>query len=384
MIREMLEQGMSRKEIAERLGVHPKTVRRALARGEAPRGVWPKRGSALDAFKPQIDGLLAVGVWNAVVVWREIQAAGYAGCYTTVKNYVRGKRLRHPERATVRFETAAGRQAQLDWGELYTLIAGVETKVYFSAVTLGYSRRAHAWAFERLDAEHLYESVVRAFHYFGGVTLELLVDNPKALVREHRPGLGAVFNERFLDLCGHYGVTPHACRPYRARTKGKDERFVGYVKHNFFVRYRGFESWAHLNQLLEAWLTSEADARVHGTVKEVVAERFARERPALKPLPARAFDTSYRERRQVSWDGYVELRGRRYSVPGACCGQPVSVRLTLAGEISIWNEHGACVATHHYAPEPPRGWTTVPEHHRGLWEQARVERRSLAVYAEGL
>lgn len=385
MIRELLEQGMSQRDIAARLGVHPRTVRRALARAQAPRGVWPKRGSALDAFKPQIDGLLAAGVWNAVVVLREIQAQGYAGSYTSVKDYVRPKRALRPGRATVRFETAPGKQTQLDWGEIFTEVAGHETKVYFSAVTLGYSRHGHAWAFERLDAEHLYESVVRAFSYFGGVTAELLVDNPKALVLQHRQGEGAVFNERFLDLCSLYGVAPHACRPYRARTKGKDERLVSYLKHHFFVRYRAFESFAHLNQLLEGWLATEADQRVHGTVHEVVAERFARERPALKPLPPVAFDTSYRERRQVSWDGYVELRGRRYSVPAELCGQPVTVRLTLAGEVTIWDAHTQCVAAHRYVAGEAHEWITVPDHHRQLWQDTlQVTRRPLSAYAEVL
>src|SRR5262249_33592430 len=94
---------------------------------------------------------------------------------------------------------------------------------------------------------------------------------------------------------------PRACRPARARTKGKDERNVGYVKHHFFVRYRAFESWAHLNQLAEQWLREEADPRVHGTVHEVVAERFAREAPTLRPLPLRRYDTAYWEARQVGW-----------------------------------------------------------------------------------
>lgn len=384
-IQELFDQGVRQKDIAVQLGMHPRTVRRALRRGRAPQGPWPKRGSRLDPYKERIDALLAAGVWNVVVILRELEAQSYRGSYTTVKNYVRPKRALHAGRATVRFETEPGAQTQLDWGELFTEIAGVETKVYFSAVTLGYSRRAHAWAFERLDAEHLYESVVRAFAYFGGVTAQLLVDNPKALVRQHPQGEAAIFNERFLDLCTHYGVHPHACRPYRARTKGKDERMVGYLKHHFFVRYRSFESWAHLNQLLESWLHAEADQRVHGTVKEVVVERFVREVPALRPLPSLPFDTSYRERRCASWDGYVELRGRRYSVPAAYCGTPVNVRLSLAGEITIWNEQTQCIATHQYAAGAARDWVSVPAHHRPLWEQTlKVERRPLTTYQEAL
>ena len=93
-------------------------------------------------------------------------------------------------------------------------------------------------------------------------------------------------------MAAHYGFTAKACRPYRPRTKGKTERMVNYVKGNFFVRYREFESWAHLSQLMEKWLQEEADQRLHGTVNEIVAERFEREKPHLGRLPAVAFDTA--------------------------------------------------------------------------------------------
>lgn len=382
MIQDLTKQGVSQKDIAATLGVHPKTVRRAVRRGSAPKGPWPKRGSGLDPFKPRIDALLAEGVWNAVVILREIEARGYAGSYTTLKDYIRPKRTLRASRATVRFETEPGRQAQLDWGEIRTEVSGRETRVYFSAVTLGYARRTHAYAFERLDAEHLYESVVRAFAYFGGVTAEVLIDNPKALVLQHRAGEAVVFNSRFLDLCAHYGVRPRACRPYRARTKGKDERMVGYLKHHFFVRYRRFESFAHLNQQLEAWLKTEADSRVHGTVKEVVIERFAREAPHLKALPRVAFDTSYRETRVVAFDGYVEVRGNRYSVPDRLCGETVACRLTLDDRLTVFDARDRVVAEHGLVPAAT-GWVTVPDHHQRLWDDTlKVERRDLSVYAE--
>lgn len=121
------------------------------------------------------------------------------------------------------------------------------------------------------------------------------------------------------------GITPRACRPYRARTKGKDERMVGCIKGNFFVRYRSFESWAHLNQLAEKWLAEEADPRLQGTVKEVDVERFERERPALKPLSKGRYDTSYYEWRRVAWDGYIDVRDNRFSVPAELVGQHVAV-----------------------------------------------------------
>ena len=129
------------------------------------------------------------------------------------------------------------------------------------------------------------------------------MDNQKSAVLRASNQGRPVFNERFLDLASWYGFTPKACRPYRARTKGKDERMVGYIKGHFFVRYRSFESWAHLNQQAEQWLAEEADPRLHGTVKEVVAERFSREYPLLKALPAQRYDTSYLGHRKVGWDG---------------------------------------------------------------------------------
>ena len=107
-------------------------------------------------------------------------------------------------------------------------------------------------------AEHTYEGLVRSLEYFGGVPEEVLVDNQKSTVLLASNSGHPRFNERFVDLAGHYGFSPRACRPYRAWTKGKDERMVGYVKGNFFVRYRAFESWAHLNQLAERWLAEEA------------------------------------------------------------------------------------------------------------------------------
>ena len=329
-----------------------------------------------------IDGLLAEGVWNAVVIWRELQARGYPGEISIIRDYLRPKRaLRPGARATVRFETEPGRQLQTDWAVQATVIAGQPVTVHVAVSTLSYSRRCHFWATDCEDAEHTYEALVRAFEWFGGVPAEVLVDNQKAAVLAHRRGRDVQFHPRFLDLAGHYGFRPRACRPARAQTKGKDERNVGYVKHHFFVRYRAFESWAHLNQLAEQWLHEEADPRVHGTVHEVVAERFACEAPTLGPLPPRRYDTAYWEVRQAAWDAYVEVRGNRYSVPGALAGQPVRVRIALDGALAIYAGE-QCVAQHVLQP-PTQGWVTVPHHHAALWaDTLTVERRPLAVYEE--
>jgi len=156
---------------------------------------------------------------------------------------------------------------------------------------------------------------------------------------------------------------------------------VGYIKHHFFVRYRSFESFAHMNQLAEQWLKEEADPRFHGTVKEVVAERFSREAPHLKPLPRERYDTSYRETRCVAWDAYIDVRGNRYAVPDSLVGQKVAVRISLDDEIRVYAGE-QLVAKHRIRPVSS-GWAKVPEFHETLWrETLRVEQRDLSVYEE--
>lgn len=387
VIKALKEHGVYTKDIATTLGVHPKTVSRALQRGSAPQPMRKSRESKLEPYKPKIDQRLSEGVWNAMVILKEIEAEGYSGGATILRQYIAPKRAMRASRATVRFETAPGEQLQTDWGEVSVEIGGQSTKVYFIVNTLGYSRRFHFWCTDSLDAEHTYEGLIRSFEYFGGVTQEVLVDNQKAAVLRASNQGKPVFNERFVDLANHYGFTPQACRPYRARTKGKDERMVGYIKQNFFVRYRSFESWTHLNQLAEYWLATIADPRVHGTVKEVVVERFAREQPALRPLPRQRYDTSYWEFRQVAWDCFIDVRGNRYSAPSHLANQSVEIRISLDGRLCIFdprdpNFEKLPVATH-YLQEASQGWVINAAHHADLWKNLeQVEQRSLAVYQE--
>jgi transposase len=387
VIKVLNNQGAFIKDIAVELGVHPKTVSRAIARGSAPKPQRKRRGSILDPYKPKIDKLLSENVWNAMVILREIQADGYTGEETLVRHYIAPKRVLQPGRATVRFETEPGEQLQSDWGEVIVEIAGQPIKVYFIVNELGYSRRFHFWCTDSLDAEHTYEGLIRSLEYLGGVTKEVLVDNQKSAVLRASNQGKPIFNERFLDLANWYGFAPKACRPYRARTKGKDERMVGYIKHNFFVRYRSFESWAHLNQLAEGWLIEEADLRVQGTVKEVVAERFVREKPTLSTLPLQRYDTSYRETRQVDWDAYINVRGNRYSVPCYLVGQLVEIRIGLDESLRVYDLKDPNLekqpVTIHQLRSVQEGWVTMPEHHRALWQNAlKVEQRSLQVYEE--
>ena len=134
----------------------------------------------------------------------------------------------------------------------------------------------------------------RAFLAFGGVPREVLYDNVKTVVIDrdaYGPGWHR-FHAGFLDFAGHCGFRPRLCRPYRAQTKGKVERFIRYVRASFYVPFASRLSQdgvtvdaAAANAAVRRWLREVANARVHATTKAVPAERLAIERETLQPIP---------------------------------------------------------------------------------------------------
>ena len=127
--------------------------------------------------------------------------------------------------------------------------------------------------------------VAAQFAHFRGIPTEILFDQMKAVIIEDGrvDGGKVVENREFLRFAGHWGFRIRACRPYRARTKGKVERQVSYIRKSFFYG-RDFASDADLNAQALRWLDTVANVRVHGTLKERPADRFEAEGPYLKPL----------------------------------------------------------------------------------------------------
>ena len=140
-----------------------------------------------------------------------------------------------------------------------------------------------------------------------------------------------------------YGFLPKACKPYRAKTKGKVERPYRYIREDFFLG-RGCRNLDDLNQQLQQWLDQVANVRVHATTKRVVAEHFAAERPKLQSLPAGPFQAVLRLERRISRDGMVSVDGNLYSVPNGARRRVVEVHNT-ANEVRIL-EAGHVIAVH--------------------------------------
>ena len=287
---------------------------------------------------------------NADVVRQELAAEhGIAVSLRTVQRAVRSLRgpLRAEAVATVRFETPPGAQLQIDFGTLSVSIDGVPERVHLFVATLGYSRRLYVDAFLHERQSAWFGGMEAAFRYFGGVPAEVLLDNARALVMHHDAATREVkFNPRLHAFCRYWGVRPRACAPFRARTKGKDERGVGYVKHNA-VAGRRFASFEALRAHLAHWMREVADTRVHGTTGETPAVRFERdERARLAPIDGRAPFAQLRECvRRVHSDACIEIDTCRYSVPWRLIGEAVSVTIADASaRISHAGVEGACHA----------------------------------------
>jgi len=336
MTKQMRKQGAYIIDIATQVGCSERTVRRHLKYPEPPTRKTRHKMTKLKPLMDYIDTRLAENVWNGEVILTEIKAMCYTGGRSMLRYYMQPKRKMCPSKKTVRFKTQQGYQLLYDWGEVEVEVAGQRCKVNFAVNTQGFSRRFHVFVAPKQDAKHTYESLVRAFRYFGGCVKTVLVDNHKVVVLKYN-NKKVVFNSGFLLLADHYGFLPRACRPRRTRTKGKVERMVKYLKENFFIRYRRFNSFAHVNQQLERWMANVADKRELRQIRQTPEQRFVLEQEHLQPLPDTDFDTSYFDIRHVPWDSYIEVGGNRYSVPETLCSQPVSIRISLDDELRIYS-----------------------------------------------
>lgn len=389
-IRELASRGVGSKAIARTVGVARNTVRRYL-RQPVPAGVQtrPTARRLTDAARAEARVLYeGAAEGNAVVVHRLLGERGVDVSVRTIERAVTDIReaRRAAALATVRVETAPGDQLQIDFGQKRVQIGEASVRVFFLVAVLSYSRRLFVKAFLNERQDDWREGIAAAFTHFGGVPRTILGDNARALVSGRDRATGTVtFHPAYLAFCRDWHVQPRACAPYRARTKGKTEAGVKYVKRNA-VAGLTFPSFAALETHLTAWMAI-ADERIHGTTHETPRARFERdERAALRPLLARALPRrEQRLRRRVANDAFVDLDTVRYSVPHRLVRDHVEVTVD---EQTVRIFHGpTLVATHARAVEP-YARVIDPAHYTGLWRAAEsgdgVQAPTLALLGRAL
>lgn len=370
------ELGWGAKRLSKEFGCSRNTVRRYLRAGGPVSYRQPERRTAFDGLDDWLRERFFRHGGNADVIRQELASEhGIVIGLRSVELRVRQWRreLKARKRATVRFETEPGRQLQIDFGDTRVWIGAERVRVHLFVATLGYSRRLHIRASLREGQADWFAGMEGAFLRFGGVPAEVLFDNPRALVEHHDAATREVrFNARLHAFARYWGFTPRACAPYRARTKGKDERGVGYVKKNA-VAGRRFANWAAFEAHLDQWTREVADQRLHGTTGEAPALRFAAEVGALRPLGGRAPFGQLRDLvRKVQADCAIDLDTNSYSVPWRLIGETVQV-VVLGGRVIV--RHAGQVVADHPVCDGRRQRIVEPAHLAGVAGAAGAVRR---------
>ncbi|MBO3704472.1 MAG: IS21 family transposase [Candidatus Accumulibacter sp.] len=286
--------GFSLRRIAVEVGCAVNTVRSHLAKGDEPRYQrQKKRATKLAGYESYLRERQAAAQPHripATVLQAEIVALGYAGGISQLRAFLREIRPATVEDSVVRFETAPGEQLQIDWVEFRQ----GANPLYAFCATLGYSRASHVEFVTDMKVGTLIDCHQLAFAAFGGVARQLLYDNMKTVVLERGADESGEhrYHAGFLDYAKHCGFAIRLCRPYRARTKGKVERFNGYLRRSFYIPLVARLKQAGLqldavtaNAEVRRWLKEVANERLHGTTQAKPAQRLQEEQGHLQGLP---------------------------------------------------------------------------------------------------
>lgn len=338
-INALRRQGYTYAQIARMVGRDPRTVKRYLTEGAQP--IYRRRKvatSKLDPFKEIVQAWLEKEpTLRATRIHQDlVRDYGFGGGYQIVQRYLRALRAAQDPRSEYeeRFETAPGYQAQVDWSYEEPIITsgGLAAPLYCFHMVLGHSRDAFCSMVSSMDLVTFWGCHRAAFSHFGGVPKEILYDRTKTVVKRHvgrRQGLERqLFHPEALASAYHYGFRIRLCKPYRAKTKGKVESDVDYVRGRL-LRAHSFRDYEEVNRAWLEWNEEVARGRVHGTHGEIVRERAKRDLAALLPLPPEPYLVVSRTQRLVGRDGFFSFEGRRYALPSRLQSPGGRVELVL-------------------------------------------------------
>jgi transposase len=314
--------------IATQLGLHPDTVRRALAteRFARPAVVRP---SLLDPYRAFLQATLQqYPRLRATRLFEMVKQRGYPGSVVQLRRAVRTRRPAPAAEAYLRLTLLAGEQGQADWGSFGAVPIGRATRRLSAFVmVLSWSRALHAVFTLDQTLESFLRGHVEAFQAFQGVPRVVVYDNLKSAVLE-RQGEAVRFHPRLLELCGHYHFVPRPCAVAAAHEKGRVERAIRYLREAF-VAARPFRDVEDLNAQFVRWRDTVAPARrVPGDATRTVAEALAEEQACLLPLPAHSFPTALVRVVTSGKTPYVRFDRNWYSIPHTL----VRVPLTLVAD----------------------------------------------------
>jgi transposase len=343
-LRELLDQKhLTVAQAAAELKLDPRTVVLWATRRTYQARQPAKRPSKLDPFKGRIVALVERHPYSAQQILQQLRTQGYAGGYSILKAFVR---LVRPGRkpAFLMLEFAAGECAQIDWGTYgFITVGSTRRRLSFFVMVLCYSRLMYVEFTLAEGMEQFLSCHRHALEFLGGCPAKVMLDNLKTGVLEHPLGQPARFHPRYLDFAAHYGFTPVACQVGQANEKGRVENGVGYVKKNFL---NGLElpAFDALNPAARQWLDTVANVRLHGETHCKPLQRFAQEKPLLRPLPPMPYDCAIIRPIGANACCRIVLDTNRYTVPYLYASQKLTLKL-YPDRLLLYH-HEKLIATH--------------------------------------
>lgn len=320
------------------------------------------------------------GIKASVIYERLVAEHGFAHHYQRVKVYVAEARGRiaaelntsdenHLRGLHRRFETVAGAQAQVDWGDEGDVLAhaGIP-KVYSFHMVLSYSRDPFCVYTTSMDLGTFFECHRLAFAHFGGVPGSIVYDRAKTVIKRHvAPGKAVPLHPEAAAFAAHYGFEIDVLAAYRPTGKGRVERQVDIVREHVLAG-RSFASVAEMNAAFTRWVPSRR-AKTHRTHGQVIGVRAQVDHAALRPLPAVPYVLAEHHLRRVGKDCLVSFQTSMYSVPAVLVrpGQLVQVRAS-ADTIAIHavEADGGVVLAVHTRAGRAGSWIIDQVHYQGL------------------
>ncbi len=343
-VKTLLSNGISRRKIAEQLGIHRRVIKRIerdIASGSPSVGYY--REKLLAGFEQQIKDFLAADLTAELIHQKLVKEHSLSVSYATVSRFVR--QLKADPESFVPMHCNAGEEAQVDFGYLgvFEWGDGTKVKVWVFCMVLSHSRLSHFEAVTDQSVETFIRCHIRAFEAFCGAPKMVRLDNLKAGVTVpdfYEP----IIQEQYASFLAYYGSAAVPCRVRTPEHKGKVESGVKYVKNNF-LRGLDHRDFKRLPADLYTWTDTIANRRTHGTTKHVPFEVWHQtERDALLPLPALRYEFYHVEERKVTRFGHVIFQNNYYSVPYQLVGQ--TMRIYSNGSLLRISCNGQEVALH--------------------------------------
>ncbi|SEO17952.1 IS21 family transposase [Cryobacterium luteum] len=364
-------EGLSIRELARRHGVGRPTVRQALLQAEPPpRKPRVRSAPRLDAFKRVIDEMLRLDTeaprkqkHTARRIFARLADEHGATdlSYSTVRNYVRRRRpeidaaVGRLSEVFVPQEHAPGAEAEVDFGEVWVVLAGVKTKCHMFTFRLSYSGKAIHRVYPTQAQEAFLEGHIDAFEDIGGIpTRHIRYDNLTDAVVKVIYGTGRqrTENDRWVLFRSHYGFDAFYCHPgiEGAHEKGGVEGEVGRFRRTHLSPMPVVDYLEQLNEQIRGWDLDDENRRISDRIR-TVAQDFALERPLLAPVTADRFEPGLSLTPRVNRSSLIRVRMASYSVPARFIGRPVRVALR-ASEVIVFDgrteiaRHPRVVALH--------------------------------------